>query len=134
MSICNIINQPMQNIIIDIQKATYRKKENQISIKNQIKHIRIIPIVTKVNAWIKADTGIGPSIASGNQTCNPNWVDLLKQHTNKLKTNQNKTKESLTKNKTKYTDNPLKSNNSKIKAKQKTNHLIYLLIALNHTL
>ena len=24
-------------------------------------------------AWIKADTGVGPSIAIGNQTCNPIW-------------------------------------------------------------
>lgn len=30
------------------------------------------PAVTKVAAWIKADTGVGPSIASGNQVCRPN--------------------------------------------------------------
>ena len=37
---------------------------------------RYTPAVTKVAAWIKADTGVGPSIASGNQPCNPNCADL----------------------------------------------------------
>ena len=30
------------------------------------------PAVTIVAAWINADTGVGPSIAIGNQTCKPN--------------------------------------------------------------
>jgi hypothetical protein len=30
------------------------------------------PAVTIVAACIKADTGVGPSIAKGNQTCKPN--------------------------------------------------------------
>ena len=29
-----------------------------------------------VAAWISADTGVGPSIASGNQVCRKNWADL----------------------------------------------------------
>ena len=29
-----------------------------------------------VAAWIRADTGVGPSIASGSQTCSGNWADL----------------------------------------------------------
>ena len=29
-----------------------------------------------VAAWISADTGVGPSIASGNQVCSRNWADL----------------------------------------------------------
>jgi hypothetical protein len=32
--------------------------------------------ITIVAACNKADTGVGPSIASGNQVCNPNWADL----------------------------------------------------------
>lgn len=27
-------------------------------------------------AWIKAETGVGPSILSGSQVCRPNWADL----------------------------------------------------------
>ncbi len=29
-----------------------------------------------VAAWIRADTGVGPSIASGNHACSGNWPDL----------------------------------------------------------
>src|SRR5262245_52243024 len=29
-----------------------------------------------VAAWISAETGVGPAIASGNQTCSGNWADL----------------------------------------------------------
>ena len=29
-----------------------------------------------VAAWIRAETGVGPSIASGNQVCSGNWPDL----------------------------------------------------------
>ena len=34
------------------------------------------PATTIVAAWIKADTGVGPSIASGNQMCNGNIADF----------------------------------------------------------
>ena len=29
-----------------------------------------------VAAWIRALTGVGPSMASGSQTCSGNWADL----------------------------------------------------------
>src|SRR6476660_6296748 len=34
------------------------------------------PAVTMVAAWIRALTGVGPSIASGNQVCKPSCADL----------------------------------------------------------
>ena len=34
------------------------------------------PAETMVAAWIIADTGVGPSMASGNQTCKGHWADL----------------------------------------------------------
>ena len=34
------------------------------------------PAVTIVAAWIKAETGVGPSIASGSQVCKKIWADL----------------------------------------------------------
>ena len=37
---------------------------------------RYTPAATIVAAWIIALTGVGPSIASGNQTCNGNWALL----------------------------------------------------------
>src|SRR5439155_23823326 len=37
---------------------------------------RNTPAATIVAAWISALTGVGPSIASGNQTCSGTWPDL----------------------------------------------------------
>jgi hypothetical protein len=34
------------------------------------------PAVTMVAAWISAETGVGPSIASGSQVCSKNCADL----------------------------------------------------------
>ena len=41
------------------------------------------PAVTIVAAWIMAETGVGPSIASGNQICKPACADLLIAATSK---------------------------------------------------
>ena len=35
-----------------------------------------IPAVTMVAAWIRAEIGVGPSIESGNHTCNGTCADL----------------------------------------------------------
>ena len=37
---------------------------------------RKTPAVTIVAAWMSAETGVGPSIASGSQTCSGNWALL----------------------------------------------------------
>jgi len=41
------------------------------SIKGLVRIKRYTPAVTMVAACINALTGVGPSIAMGNQTCNP---------------------------------------------------------------
>ena len=41
---------------------------------------RYTPAVTIVAAWIKALTGVGPSIASGSQTCSGNWAPCRRPH------------------------------------------------------
>jgi hypothetical protein len=43
------------------------------SIKGELRISKYTPAVTIVAAWINAETGVGPSIAIGNQTCNPIW-------------------------------------------------------------
>ena len=48
--------------------------------------IKKTPAVTIVAAWIKAETGVGPSIASGSQVWSPIWADLPTEPTNKKKT------------------------------------------------
>ena len=37
---------------------------------------RYTPAVTMVAAWISADTGVGPSIASSSQDCSGTWADF----------------------------------------------------------
>ena len=37
---------------------------------------RYTPAVTMVAAWMSADTGVGPSIASRSQACSGTWADL----------------------------------------------------------
>ena len=38
--------------------------------------IRYTPAVTIVAAWISAETGVGPSMASGSQVCSGTWADF----------------------------------------------------------
>ena len=40
------------------------------------RHTINTPAVTIVAAWISAETGVGPSIASGNHVCKPSWADF----------------------------------------------------------
>src|SRR4030088_1134583 len=41
------------------------------------------PAVTIVAAWISAETGVGPSIASGSQVWRPSWADFPIAPTNR---------------------------------------------------
>ena len=41
------------------------------------------PAATMVAAWIKADIGVGPTMACGSQVKNGNWADLPKTPINK---------------------------------------------------
>lgn len=44
--------------------------------KGEVRAIKNTPAVTIVAAWIRAETGVGPSIASGNHVCKPNCADF----------------------------------------------------------
>ena len=46
------------------------------SYSGDMRATRNTPAVTMVAAWINAETGVGPSIASGSQTCSPICADL----------------------------------------------------------
>jgi len=62
------VNAPTKTIKIKISGAYSINGEHLI--------IKKTPAVTIVAACIKADTGVGPSIASGNQVCKPICADL----------------------------------------------------------
>ena len=57
------------NVIIDKKTGTYSNIGEHFIIKKT-------PAVTIVAACIKAETGVGPSIASGNHVCNPICADF----------------------------------------------------------
>jgi hypothetical protein len=65
----NAVKAPI--IVIKIKVRTV-----EFSIIGEHLIIKKTPAVTMVAAWIKAETGVGPSIASGNQVCSPNCADF----------------------------------------------------------
>src|ERR687891_2821607 len=48
-----------------------------------VRAIRYTPAVTIVAAWIRAETGVGPSIASGNHVWSGIWADLANAPTSR---------------------------------------------------
>ena len=73
----NAVNEPNTINIVSVTKENSINGENLINKKT--------PAVTIVAACIKAETGVGPSIASGNQVCKPNCADLPNAPTNNNK-------------------------------------------------
>lgn len=52
--------------------------------------IKNTPATTKVEEWIRADAGVGASIASGNQTWAKNWAALIPPEVTKQKEKSDK--------------------------------------------
>lgn len=69
-----------------------------MSKSNEQRIIKKTPEITSVAACIKAETGVGPSIASGNQMCKPSWADLPKTPQNNKKDTTATTEKSKPKN------------------------------------
>src|SRR4051794_32867828 len=71
--------QPMMQPISRVSAPTPATMLSAVGLVLKIgldRAIRYTPAVTIVAAWISAETGVGPSIASGNQACNGNWPDF----------------------------------------------------------
>ncbi len=56
--------------------ATTAPATGEASKIGAVRATRYTPAVTMVAAWIRADTGVGPSMASGSHTYNGNCADL----------------------------------------------------------
>ena len=56
---------------------------NSNNIENRI--TKKIPATTSVDEWIKAEAGVGASIASGSQTCEKNWAAFIPPDVTKQK-------------------------------------------------
>jgi hypothetical protein len=67
-------NKPIRelNTVVIAPTHKHNNKTNELySIKGDTLINKYTPAVTIVAAWIKAETGVGPSIAIGNHTCKP---------------------------------------------------------------
>ena len=76
---------PAKNAVNAPKNATINKVEllNSNNIEHRI--IKKTPAVTKVAACISAETGVGPSIASGNHIWSPNCADFPRAPQNNKK-------------------------------------------------
>ena len=74
-SCCVAINAAITAVIVPTH-ATTRSAVCDAWIMKATRTSIYTPAATIVAAWINAETGVGPSIASGNQTCSGNWADL----------------------------------------------------------
>src|SRR5205814_6575209 len=71
--------QPMTQPISRVTAPTATTTLCAVGLASKIgwdRAMRYTPAVTIVAAWMSADTGVGPSIASGSQACNGNWPDF----------------------------------------------------------
>jgi hypothetical protein len=85
MSFWTIPTVAAKNEVIAPTKTMRVKTAGEYSKIGEHRIIKNTPAVTMVAAWIKAETGVGPSIASGNQVCNPICADLPTAPKNKKK-------------------------------------------------
>ncbi len=79
MRLMSFCTQPMvaaNSAVLAPMKVTKPSAPGAKSSTGENRAIRNTPAVTIVAAWISADTGVGPSIASGSQTCRPSCADF----------------------------------------------------------
>ena len=65
-----------KNAVVAPKKTMKLCASGAYSISGDMRQTRKTPAVTIVAAWISADTGVGPSIASGSHVCRISCADL----------------------------------------------------------
>src|SRR5215831_10573744 len=73
----------MKNAVVAPITSTTESAVSDISNSGDMRATMNMPAVTIVAAWINAEIGVGPSIESGNHTCNGTCADLPIAPTNK---------------------------------------------------
>src|SRR5580765_3320336 len=76
MSNCAIAHVAANSAVATPTTSTTVSATPEISNSTCDRTTRYTPAVTIVAAWINADTGVGPAIASGSQTCSGSWADF----------------------------------------------------------
>ncbi len=76
MSFCTRPTVAAKNAVIAPTSVTTISAWCEYSNSGDMRATRNTPAVTMVAAWISAETGVGPSIASGSQVCSGTCADL----------------------------------------------------------
>ena len=76
MSVCTQATVAPKMQVVAPMNMTKPSAPGASSITGENRATRNTPAVTMVAAWIRAETGVGPSIASGSQVCRPICADL----------------------------------------------------------
>ena len=76
MSYCPSEANPAYSALASPTTATTVSATSEISNSTCERTTRYTPAVTIVAAWISAETGVGPAIASGSHTCRGSCADL----------------------------------------------------------
>ena len=76
MSFCTRPTVAAKNAVVAPTIVTTAERVGARSNSGDSRATMNTPAVTMVAAWIRAETGVGPSIASGSQVCSRNCADL----------------------------------------------------------
>src|SRR5918992_2832518 len=71
-----IADRPAYRAVTSPTTATTTRADSDASNRAWVRTTRYTPAVTIVAAWISAETGVGPSMASGSQVWRGTWADL----------------------------------------------------------
>src|SRR5258708_28901474 len=74
-SLAHPISAPNSSVAAPTIVTTSLASDDRLNIGADLT-IKYTPAVTIVAAWISAETGVGPSIASSSQDCSGSWADL----------------------------------------------------------
>ena len=76
MSVWTSAITPASRSVMPPSTAAVCSTAGASSNRTWVRTIRYTPAVTIVAAWMRALTGVGPSIASGSHVCSGTWADL----------------------------------------------------------
>ncbi len=76
MSVCTSAAKPASTSVTAPTRPTSSSTSGASRNSPWVRAIRYTPAVTMVAAWISAETGVGPAMASASQVCSGSWADL----------------------------------------------------------
>src|SRR5688572_12206193 len=76
MSLLMMPRKPMNSAVVAPMNRMNESAVSECSNSGDMRATMKMPAVTMVAAWINAEMGVGPSMESGNHTCNGTCADL----------------------------------------------------------